>query len=450
MDSIISLIRKTPADRADEQGKLNKKLYESEKVLKKHLGAITANLAELNPQTQTLGYMHLLAAKSETEIKNHGEYVEQARPLLQQGDPQLIVLAKDKFAAVCRQYAASILYTENPSRGLQPLRQAVETMTAIDNSPNLLTSVHADFAKLCLKTKMYSYALSVIETPYYQVKKETGMEVLDYLLYHYYSGLLFVGLKKFSKALESFQLVLTVQSASLSAIQVESFKRYVICCLIVHGELVPLPLKTTSPVVARSVDRICAMYIDFARAYKKGIDAAQRVIEQQVEDFRKDKTLGIVKQAVQTAVKRNILRLTNTYVTMSLADLVKMANLPSVSQAEQYLLIMIEEGTLFARINQKDGMVSFVEDPEEYDTTTMVEKMDAKIKEVVDVSKKLQEVDKAISVDQRYLRRTEKFSDDKSALDAAVAMSMMPGGGGGRGMEDTEMKLALEFSLHQQ
>jgi len=164
------------------------------------------------------------------------------------------------------------------------------------------------------------------------------------------------------------------------------------------------------------------------------------VIEEKVEEFKKDKTLGIVKLSVQALVKRNILRLTNTYVTLSLADLTKMANLRSPAHAEQQLLSMIEEGTLFARINQKDGMVSFLEDPEEYDSTAMVEKMDGKIKEVVDISKKLKEVDKIITLDPNFVKKTTPLGDNEKG-------GMIIGGGGPHSREDIEMKMALEISM---
>jgi len=433
MDTLLNQIRKTP-EKPEELLKLNKKLYEQDKTIKKYLGQIPQVLDNLQLPVHTLGYVHLLAARAGTEIKNHNEFVDQARPLLQQGDAEAFLLAKDKLAAVCRQFATSILMTDFPMRGINPLRKAVRIISM--ENPNLLTSIHADFAKVCLKTKMYAAAIPVIEQPYFQMKaKETGMEVLDYLLYHHYAGLLFLGVKKHAKALESFQLVLTTPSSSLSAIQVESFKRYVICGLIVHGELLQLNGKTTSSAVSRNIERVCSSYIDFARAYKKSVDSAQKVIEEKAEDFSKDKTIGLLKQAQQALMKRNILRLTNTYVTLSLTDLTKMANLRSTGQAELYLLRMIEEGTLFAKINQKDGMVSFLEDPEEYDTTAMIEKLDSKIKEAVELSRKLKEVDRQITLDPNYIKKTTPLGDGDQL-------------GGGSAREDLEMKRVLEMSLH--
>ena len=78
----------------------------------------------------------------------------------------------------------------------------------------------------------------------------------------------------------------------------------------------------------------------------------------------------------------DILRLLylQTYVTLSLEDIASSAQLSSAQAAEmkaklyQYMvssefkfqvLDMIAQSQIFARINQADGMVSFLEDPEE-------------------------------------------------------------------------------------
>jgi COP9 signalosome complex subunit 3 len=41
--------------------------------------------------------------------------------------------------------------------------------------------------------------------------------------------------------------------------------------------------------------------------------------------------------------------------------------------------VQIEDGDIFAEINQKDGMVSFREDPEEYNSVEMVNRLDAEM-----------------------------------------------------------------------
>lgn len=47
------------------------------------------------------------------------------------------------------------------------------------------------------------------------------------------------------------------------------------------------------------------------------------------------------------------------------------------------LSIQIEDGEIHAMINQKDGMVSFNEDPEQYKSSEMVEHIDSSIQRYV-------------------------------------------------------------------
>jgi len=263
---------------------------------------------------------------------------------------------------------------------------------------------------------------------------------VDYLTYFYYAGMVYIGVKNFPKAMESFQLALTVPSMMLSAVQVEAFKKYILCSLIVHGELLRLPEKLTSHVVARNVDRTCPAYVELARAYRRGVEECGKVLETHLEQFRKDRNYGLVRQAIQALVRNNILRLTKTYVTLSLTDLAHSANLGSPAEAERLLLGMIEDGQIFATINQKDGMVSFLEDPEEFDTSGQVHLLDQKIQEVIDLSGKMSAVDRDIQLNPNYITKTNP----------QLAGGSSDGKGGNLASQDEMMmKLAMEESMMQ-
>ncbi|KAM0068354.1 putative proteasome component (PCI) domain, winged helix-like DNA-binding domain superfamily [Helianthus debilis subsp. tardiflorus] len=77
--------------------------------------------------------------------------------------------------------------------------------------------------------------------------------------------------------------------------------------------------------------------------------------------------------------KRNIQRLTQTYLTLSLQDIANTAEISTPKEAEMHVLQMIEDGEIYAAINQKDGMVRFLEDPEQYKTCEMIERIDSSI-----------------------------------------------------------------------
>ena len=70
------------------------------------------------------------------------------------------------------------------------------------------------------------------------------------------------------------------------------------------------------------------------------------------------------RSAAAAAKRRSVKRLTQTYLTLSLADIAAKTGLEGES-VESTILEMIEKGEIFASINQRDGMVSFLDNPEQ-------------------------------------------------------------------------------------
>lgn len=57
--------------------------------------------------------------------------------------------------------------------------------------------------------------------------------------------------------------------------------------------------------------------------------------------FSQDKNFGLVKQVVSSLYKRNIQRLTQTYLTLSLQDIADSVQLENSKQAEMHVLEMV-------------------------------------------------------------------------------------------------------------
>jgi len=222
-------------------------------------------------------------------------------------------------------------------------------------------------------------------------------------------------------------MALVIPSSVLSAIQIEAYKRYLLVSLLVHGEAVPLQgnvLGANERSVLRNCERLTGAYQELVRAYKLGVNESWAVVAERQEIFRKDHTLGLVKQAVQGLVRRNIARLTSTYLTLSLKDIAESASMKGHQDPEAIVLSMIDEGSIFAKINQRDGMITFLVDPEDYDTSKMVTALDGKIHEVIALSKKLQSLDRKIELNTDYIRKTmppEKGAGGAMAADFDAA-----------------------------
>jgi COP9 signalosome complex subunit 3 len=83
-------------------------------------------------------------------------------------------------------------------------------------------------------------------------------------------------------------------------------------------------------------------------------------------------------------------------LTLSLADIAAAVELPSAKEAEMHVLHMIEDRDIHATINQKDGMVSFLEDPEQYHSVSMIQRLDAEVQNMMLLARKVAMVDEQV------------------------------------------------------
>ncbi|CAN1725361.1 COP9 signalosome complex subunit 3 [Linum perenne] len=329
-----------------------------------------------------------------------------------------IRLAPDKFIAICKKFKDHVMLNEAPLRGVAPLQTAVRK---IQSSSEHLTSLHPDFLQLCLLTKCYRTGLSLLDDDVFEVDQPR-----DIFLYCYYGGMICIGQKHFQKALELLHNVVTAPMTSINAIAVEAYKKYALVSLIHHGQLIvilcwqfssSLP-KYTSSAAQRNLKNFCQPYIELANTYSTGkIAELDAYVQKHQEKFESDNNLGLVKQVVSSMYKRNIQRLTQTYLTLSLQDIANTVHLNSAKDAEMRVLQMqIQDGEIYATINQKDGMVRFLEDPEQYKTSGMIEHIDSSIQRLITVSKKLTTMDEQMSCDPLYLakagRERQRFDFD--------------------------------------
>lgn len=82
------------------------------------------------------------------------------------------------------------------------------------------------------------------------------------------------------------------------------------------------------------------------------------MIAKNKERFEQDQNLGLLDQVVTAQTKTNIIRLTKTFLTLSLTELASKCGIESPMEAEKLLVSMIQEGKIHASISQKDGQFS--------------------------------------------------------------------------------------------
>ncbi|CAI0457522.1 unnamed protein product [Linum tenue] len=348
-------------------------------------------LDQIDPSIHSLGYLYLLDACTSGPVSKElaANLVLITSRFITSCSTEQIRLAPEKFTGMCKRFKDQVLLIEAPMRGVAPLLVAVRK---VQPSSEHLTSLHPDFLQLCLLAKCYKTGLSLLEDDIFEVTQPR-----DLFLYCYYGGMICIGQKHFQKALELLHNVVTAPMTSINAIAVEAYKKYALVSLIDNGQFSPgLPKYASS--------------------------SAQR----NLKNFCQDNNLGLVKQVVSSMYKRNIQRLTQTYLTLSLQDIANTVQLNSAKEAEMHVLQMvvlpIQDGEIFATINQKDGMVRFLEDPEQYKSSGVIERIDSSIQRLMTLSKKLTNMDEQMSCDSLYLAKVN--SKDNLAKENVSFLSL--------------------------
>ncbi|XP_041996173.1 COP9 signalosome complex subunit 3-like isoform X3 [Salvia splendens] len=384
MSSVESLVAQIHglSSNIGELTQLRNYLKQCDDLLRTESTRLAPLLTELDPSVHSLGYLYIL--------------------FINVCAAEQIRLAPEKFISICKRLMLQVMLLEDPMRGVAPLLTSIRKL---QSSTEQLTTLHPDFMLLCLLSKCYKIGLSVLEDDIFEVDLPR-----DLFLYCYYGGMICIGQKQFRKALELLHNVVTAPMPIISAIAVEAYKKYILVSLIHLGQQFATSFpKYTSSAAQRNLKNFSQSYLELVNSYSTGkVSEVEKCVEIYKDTFGSDNNLGLVKQVVSSMYKRNIQRLTQTYLTLSLQDIANTVQLNSPKEAEMHVLQMIQEGDIYATINQKDGMVRFLEDPEQYKTCEMIERLDFSIQRIMRLSKKLTTMNEVMSCDPSYLGKVGK------------------------------------------
>nr|XP_031323283.1 COP9 signalosome complex subunit 3 isoform X1 [Camelus dromedarius] len=370
----------------------------------------TCNGEHIRYATDTFaGLCHQLT-NALVERKQEGELPEGLgdRPLLRR---ELSARAQDP-ARGCPRPQLRRCRLPQPLRGIGVLRQAIDKMQM---NTNQLTSVHADLCQLCLLAKCFKPALPYLDVDMMDICKENGAyDARHFLCYYYYGGMLYTGLKDFERALYFYEQVVALPAMAVSHIMLESYKKYILVSLILLGKVQQLP-KYTSQIVGRFIKPLSNAYHELAQVYSTNNPSELRnLVTKHSETFTRDNNMGLVKQCLSSLYKKNIQRLTKTFLTLSLQDMASRVQLSGPQEAEKYVLHMIEDGEIFASINQKDGMVSFHDNPEKYNNPAMLHSIDQEMLKCIELDERLKAMDQEITVNPQFVQKSMGSQEDDS------------------------------------
>eukprot|EP00298_Acanthocystis_sp_HF-20_P012975 c20146_g2_i1.p1 GENE.c20146_g2_i1~~c20146_g2_i1.p1 ORF type:complete len:502 (+),score=211.69 c20146_g2_i1:1260-2765(+) len=372
-------------------------------------------------------------------------FVEAAEILLVELSRESVSAYPGGFVQMCSAYSELCLIHHKPLASVHPLRSAISKIQADDQQ---ITSVHSFFLRACIASKCYKFAQPYVMADLHKLDPfQVRLDTMSLLSYFYYSSIVCIALKNFTRALHFLKLVFVVPEDAISVIVIEAFKRYVLVSLLVHGEFADELPPFMSPSTHRMLKVSSLAYVRFAESFKveEKPDTKDKVVvpplSEQMEDqenlqaqqqeqafgrhfgseqksktlkvlkecfpiFVKDNLLGLVKQCLSHTIQVKIQRLTDTYLTYSLEDITKSVGLDSVSYAEKWILLMVEQGKVHAKIDQSKQMVSFIDDDDDNaDTLEDLIEFEKRVKTVQILGNKLLELHKQIQLDPEHVKR---------------------------------------------
>ncbi|KAJ3119293.1 hypothetical protein HK098_005613 [Nowakowskiella sp. JEL0407] len=413
----------------------------------------------LRPDTNTLGYLFVLNARLRHAITERLDPTFLFTMSLQFSElfqPHLVYCVPGQMIHFATSLAR--LSERKPGAAILPLRNTIIRWSKSE----FLTPLHSILFKQCLLAKNYRAALPVLDTDITEINMSWYKpNVQDFLLHHYYGGMLYIGLKRFDRAFEMFQLCLSTPAQVCSFIQIEAFRKYALVSLLLYGRLISLHKQTSHVVLRASRSSYCTAYLDFAQAFENSssINRVQNELAKHQDVFNKHKNLGLAKQCVQSLIKRNIQQLTRTYLTLALTDIAKSVGLcesnpsyvmdtedaimessesPSTDQeiagkiaAERLVLRMVEDGQVFAKISAKDGgMVFFHDQPDKYDSEDTMQKLDGEIRKAMLSAQSVQTFDQNIMLSKDYITKS-MAAERNNAMSAGTGSSFSMANVGG-------------------
>uniref|UniRef100_A0A8C6MG88 COP9 signalosome subunit 3 n=1 Tax=Nothobranchius furzeri TaxID=105023 RepID=A0A8C6MG88_NOTFU len=369
-------------------------INKSGELLAKNLSHLDTVLGALDIQEHSLGVLALpcsLLFVGDSFIFYFETLFSQVQLFISTCNGEHIRYATDTFAGLCHQLTNALVERKQPLRGVVILKQAIDKMQM---NTNQLTSVHADLCQLCLLAKCFKPALPFLEVDMMDICKENGAyDAKHFLCYYYYGGMIYTGLKNFERALYFYEQAITTPAMAVSHIMLEAYKKYILVSLILHGKVQQLP-KYTSQIVARFIKPLSNAYHELAQVYATNNPAELRsLVNKRSETFTQDNNTGLVKQCLSSLYKKNIQRLTK---------------LTADAEFCSRSFFQIEDGEIYASINQKDGMVCFHDNPEKYNNPAMLHKIDQEMLKCIELDEKLKSMDQEITVNPQFVQKVRQ------------------------------------------
>lgn len=391
-------------------------------IIQKSLDVLGKNVQHLDNVLETLEiFQHSLGILAILLVKlnllsaaNTNEYQEvlfsQIQEFINVCNPDQIRHAGDLYADLSHQYTKAVMDLKTPQRGIPIIQAAIKKIQTCDAQ---LTSLHSDLCQLCLLAQNLKPALEFLDVDITTIANEGPQFDTKYFLqYYYYGGMIYLALKQYERALYFFEVIITTPALAVSHIMLEGYKKYLLVYLIVHGKAPNLP-KNVSQAICRFIKPLSQPYLDLVSVYtNNNCLELTHLLAKYSEVLARDENTGLGKQILSSLYKKNIKRLTKTFLTLSLADVAARVQLSSPVEAEVYVLKMISQNEIYASIDRAAGMVLFNESPQRFNNSGTLARVEASVREAMGLDRKFLAMEEEILVNPLYVKKAASARED--------------------------------------
>ncbi len=175
-------------------------------------------------------------------------------------------------------------------------------------------------------------------------------------------------------------------------------------------------------------------YAELEKAFlARSSEDMAKCLEAHGDAFRADGNWGLACQVAAALPGRAVHRLTSTYLTLPLTDLAAAAGLQGACEAEALVRHMVARGEIFASLDARAGMVAFREEPEQFCTAAVAQRIQAQLDAVLALAARVQALDEALLSDTAYVAK-ELQLERQAAPGAGGAFAALDAASGGHGV----------------
>lgn len=354
----------------------------------------------IDPSKNTLPYLYTLLAHicNSGGKQKFGSISDSFRPgsalwqkmldFMERFDERQIRYAGTELRRLIDATAIKAQRVSQPWAAIPPIRSAI---LRVDESGSTFTSSHTTFAHLCLEARAYTAALPVLDHNIYHFPPTTNrsaensmfphlsshhdssstfitpdsglsakLEYRDHLEFFLYGAMIFMGMKKWKRALLFLEIVMMSPVINnISKIQVDAYKKWVLVSLLYKGHPLDLP-KTLSQQATKQYHAICKAYDGFAEVFKDGIlneESDQRLIAEANAGeawWDGDCNRGLIIEVIHAFRQFSVLQLGKTFAALTVADIARRTSPAPNDYAGtgDYVIHLISAGILNATISQ--------------------------------------------------------------------------------------------------